>query len=453
MARRLSRAQDGRPAPPVRIVHLGLGDFFRSHQAWYTDRAADADRWGIAAFSGRSKGINSELARQENLYTLVGVGPERNDYRVVSSIAETHSGTDVDALLNYLADPQVTVVTLTITEAGYRHSELGRIDLENDDVAADVAAIEAGNLHAVRTAPGKLVAGLIERRRAGAGPITLVSCDNMPDNGTVLSVVLGGLARRAAPDLVGYLEHEVGFVTTIVDRITPRASDAVRQAVLDERGVDDQAALATEPFSEWVLAGEFRGPRPDWESAGAEVVDDLVPYELRRLWLRNGAQSLMAYAGTIRGHQTVADAIADPVVRGWVEEWWDVAQRQLSLDEDAVTDYRTALLARFGNPRMRNRLSRIAADGSQKVPVRIVPALLADRAAGNSPLGAERAVAAWTLHLRGNGTPFNDAGGDTIRALGEGTLGRSVNRVCEFLEITDRDSRASILALAGRMEG
>ncbi len=453
MARRLVRSQDGRPAPPVRIVHLGLGNFFRAHQAWYTDRAPDADGWGIAAFSGRSVGIGSELARQENLYTLVTLGPDRNEYRVISSIAAVHSGTDIDALLSYLADPQVSVVTLTITEAGYLRNELGRLDLDNDDLASDIAAIEAGNLHVVRTAPGRLVAGLIERRRAGAGPITLVCCDNLPDNGTVLSVVLGDLARRAAPELVDYLEQEVGYVTTLVDRITPRASDSVRQAVLDEQGVDDQAALATEPFSEWVLAGDFRGPRPAWESAGAEFVDDIVPYERRRLWLLNGARSLMAYAATLRGHRRVDEAIADPIVRGWVDEWWDVAQRQLDLPEDVVGGYRAALLERFGNPRLRDQLSRIAADGSQKLPVRIVPALLADRKAGNSPLGAERAVAAWTLHLRGGGAPFNDARGDTIRALGDGSLEHSVDRVCEFLEITDRDSRASILALAARMEG
>ncbi len=434
------------------MVHLGLGNFFRAHQAWYTDRASDADRWGIAAFSGRSVGTASELERQENLYTLVAVGAEHNDYEVISSIATTHSGTDVDALLSYLADPQVTVVTVTITEAGYHRDEQGRLDLENPDVASDAAAIAAGNLHVVRTGPGKLVAGLIERRRAGAGPITLISCDNLPDNGTVLSVVLDDLAADAAPDLLSYLDTEVGFITTMVDRITPRASDAVRQAVLDERGVDDLAAVATEPFSEWVMAGEFRGPHPDWESAGAVITDDVVPHELRKLWLLNGAHSLMAYAATIKGHQTVADAIGDPIVRGWVDEWWDVAQRQLALEDDVVSDYRAALLERFGNPRMRDQLSRIAADGSQKIAVRIVPALVADRKAGNSPIGAERAVAAWILHLRGLGAPFNDARADTVHPLGEGSLEDAVRKVCEFLEITDRDSRASILALATRME-
>ncbi|MFT3862427.1 mannitol dehydrogenase family protein [Micropruina sp.] len=453
MARRLSRPQDGRPTPPVRIVHLGLGNFFRAHQAWYTDRAPDADQWGIAAFAGRSMGIAAELQRQHNLYTLVSVGPEGNEYRVIGSLAATHSGTDVAALLGYCADPQVSIVTITITEAGYRRTERGGLDTANPDVAADLAAVAAGTIQAVRTAPGKLVAGLIARRNAGASPITLVCCDNVPDNGAMLERVLREFADQAVPDLSDYLTDQVGFITTMVDRITPRATDATRQAVLDQQGVDDPAAIATEPFSEWVLEGRFTSPHPDWAGAGATLVDDVVPHELRKLWLLNGAHSLLAYAATIKGHQTVAQAIADPVVRGWVNEWWDVAQRQLPLDEHVVADYRAALLQRFGNPRMRDQLSRIAADGSQKLPIRIVPALLADRKAGHSPLGAERAIAAWTLHLRGRGAPVNDARADKVAELGNGSLQQSVGKVCEFLEIDDRDSKASILALAQQLGG
>lgn len=434
-------------------MHLGLGNFFRAHQAWYTDRAPDAAQWGIAAFAGRSMGIGAELSRQQNLYTLVSVGSERNECRVISSISAAHSGRDVAALLDYFVRPEVSVVTMTITEAGYLCNEQGRLDTSNPDVADDIEQVGSGNLVAVRTAPGKLAAGLLSRSRAGAGPITLVCCDNLPDNGTMLATVLGDFVREACPEASAYLDDEVGFITTMVDRITPRATDATRQAVLDECGVDDPAALATEPFSEWVLAGTFTGPRPSWEEAGAVFVNDVVPHETRKLWLLNGAHSLMAYAATIVGHATVADAIADPIVRGWVDEWWDVAQRHLELPDDVIADYRAALLQRFSNPRMKDQLSRIAADGSQKLPIRIVPALLADRKAGNSPLGAERAVAAWTLHLRGRGAPFNDARSDKIAHLSDGSLEDSVDKVCEFLEIDDRDSKASILTLARQLGG
>jgi len=439
--------------PPVRIVHLGLGNFFRAHQAWYTDLAPDAAEWGIAAFAGRSIGIGADLQQQDNLYTLVTVGPEGNEYRTIGSLAATHSGTDIAALLDYLADPQVSIVTMTITEAGYVRDERGELDADNADVQADVAAIKEGNLESVRTAPGKLVAGMVRRSAAGAGPITLISCDNVPDNGAMLEEVMRGLAELAAPEVSVFLDEQVGFVTTMVDRITPRASAETKQAVLDELGIDDRAAIATEPFSEWVLAGEFKGPRPAWDAAGANFVDDVVPHELRKLWLLNGAHSLMAYGATIKGYDTVSEAIADPVIRGWVDEWWDVAQRQLPLEEKVVVDYRAALLERFSNPRMRDQLSRIAADGSQKIPIRIVPALVADREAGNSPLGAERAVAAWTLHLRGMGAPFNDARADKIGELSTGSLEESVGKVCDFLEISDRDSKASILFLAGQLGG
>ena len=146
------------------MVHLGLGNFFRAHQAWYTDRAADADQWGIAAFAGRSMGIGAELQRQDNLYTLVSVGPQGNEYRVISSLAATHTGTDVAALSGYFSDPAVSVVTMTITEAGYVRNERGELDAGNPDVASDIDVIAAGNLNAVRTAPGKLVAGLVARQ-------------------------------------------------------------------------------------------------------------------------------------------------------------------------------------------------------------------------------------------------------------------------------------------------
>jgi len=436
----------------VRIVHLGLGNFFRAHQAWYTDRAPDADQWGIAAFSGRSIGIAAELQRQDNLYTLVTVGPRGNDYEVIGSLAATHTGTDIAALLGYFTDPEISIVTMTITEAGYVRNERGDLDTDNPDVRSDIEVIKAGNLTAVRTAPGKLVAGLLARRDASAGPITLICCDNLPDNGAMLERILGELTKQSVPDLADFLGEQVGFITTMVDRITPRATESTRQAVQDELGIDDPAAIATEPFSEWVLAGDFKSPRPAWHAVGAEFVDDVVPHELRKLWLLNGAHSLMAYAATIAGHQTVSDAIADPVVRGWVDEWWDVAQRQLPLEPQIVTEYRAALLERFGNPRMRDQLSRIAADGSQKIPIRIVPALVADRKAGNSPLGAERAVAAWILHLRGRGAPFNDAKADKIADLRTGTLEDSVRKTCEFLEIENRDSSASILALAQQLD-
>lgn len=452
MARRLTRAEDGRRAAPVRIVHLGLGNFFRAHQAWYTDVAADADQWGIAAFTGRSLGVAASMQEQEGLYTLIVQHASGNEYQTISSISATHSGQDVARLLDYFRDPAVVVVTSTVTEAGYVRNEAGGLDADNAAVQADVEAITGGDLEAVKTAPGKFVAGLLARREAGSGAITFCPCDNIPENGEMAERVIRDMAALCDPTLGAWIDTNVGFATTMVDRITPRPTDENRQAVLDDKGIDDPAAVATEPFIEWVVAGDFKGGRPQWETGGAQFVDDVVPHELRKLWLLNGSHSLMAYAATILGKETVYEGISNPEVNAWVNEWWDVAQAELPLEEKVVTDYRAALLERFGNPRMKDQLARIAADGSQKIPIRIVPALNAQRAKGLAPIGAERAVAAWTLHLRGLGAPVQDAKADVVKPLGEGSLEESVTKVCDYLGIESADARASVLALAEELQ-
>lgn len=448
MARRLTRAQDGRPVAPVKIVHVGLGNFFRAHQAWYTETAADADQWGIAAFTGRSIGVAADMQEQEGLYTLVIQHADRNEYQVISSISATYAGGDVQQLLDFFATPELAIVTSTVTEAGYVRNDKGGLDLGNAGVQADIAAIKAGKLTSVETAPGKFVAGLLTRRAAGAGAITFCPCDNIPDNGEMVEHVIRDLAAVVDPTLIDFIDENVGFVTTMVDRITPRPTPAIREAVLKDLGVDDPACVATEPFCEWVLSGDFKAGRPAWETRGANFVDDIAPHETRKLWLLNGSHSLMAYSATIKGHSTVYEAITDPEVRGWVEAWWDVAARHLPLDPKLVSDYRKALIDRFSNPNIKHLLAQIAADGSQKVPIRIVPALLGDRKAGLMPTGACRVIAAWTQHLRGNGAPVNDAKADVVKPFGEGTLEESVDKVLAYLGIEDAAVKAEVIRLA-----
>ncbi|WP_246227207.1 mannitol dehydrogenase family protein [Propioniciclava coleopterorum] len=452
MTRRLTRAQDGRPAAPVRIVHLGLGNFFRAHEAMYTEKAPDAAQWGIAAFTGRSVAMAEAMAEQDGLYELIVQNPEGNDYEVISAISATHSGSDVARFVEYFRDPAVAIVSSTITEAGYLPGADGGVDLSAEAVQADVAALKAGDLTAVTTAPGKFVAGLLARREAGAGPITFLPGDNVPDNGHMVAGVLTSLAAAVDPTLSDWMADNVGFATTMVDRITPSISEEAREALAADRGIEDPAAVATEPFTEWVIAGDFKAGRPAWEDAGVQFVDDITPHELRKLWLLNGSHSLMAYAATIVGRPTVYEAISDPVVAGWVDQWWDVAAKHLPLPAAEVDAYRAALLERFGNPRMKDQLSRIAADGSVKIPIRIVPALNAERAAGGEPIGAERAVAAWVLHTRGLGAPVNDAKADVVASIGAGTLEESVAKASDYLGIDDAGARESILALARELE-
>jgi fructuronate reductase len=408
--------------PPIRAVHLGLGSFFRAHQAWYTDRAADGEDCGIAAFTGRSRELADALTAQDGLYTLITRAAGGDEFSVVRSVPRAHAAADSEAWLGYLASPDVRVVTLTVTEAGYATN------------AADLEALRADRHAAVGSVPARLVAGLLARRRADAGPLTLVPCDNLADNGRVLETALRDAVAAVDPTLQPWLENSVSTVTTMVDRITPEPTEADRRAVLHGTGVEDRCPVATEPFSEWVLSGGFPGGRPAWETAGAVITDDIAPFENRKLWLLNGAHSLLAYAGSVRGHATVADAVADPRCLGWVQSWWNTCAPHLDLPVGDVAAYRAALLDRFANPRMRHALAQIATDGSQKLPVRLLPVLRLERRAGRLPDAAAIALAAWVLHLRGAGAPVRDVRAHDLVLLAAGPLRQAVPRVLAALE-------------------
>ena len=449
----LSRAAGhGRPAAPVRLVHLGLGNFYRAHQAWYTDRAPDAGDWGYAAFTGRRAELADALNAQEGLYTLITRAADGDRFEVLSSISRVHAGADHEAWLGYLASPQVRAVTITVTEAGYVRGPDGGLDRDRDQVKADVEALRKDLTAPVGTAPARLVAGCAARRQGDGGPLTIVSCDNLPGNGAVVARVVRDLAELVDPGLADWIAGSVSYVTTMVDRITPRTTPEDVQTVAEATGLHDSSPVGTEPFSEWVLSGRFPGGRPGWEDAGATFTDDIEPYEHRKLWLLNGGHSLLAYAGSILGHQTVAEAVADETCRGWLEVWWSEASRYLSLPEADVAAYRGALLDRFANPRMHHRLAQIAADGSQKLPVRILPTLRQERAAGRLPAGAARVLAAWVCHLRGAGAPVSDARADQVVPLADGPLPQAVRRVLGALDPALADDGELVTAVAADAE-
>ncbi|MCB0913802.1 MAG: mannitol dehydrogenase family protein, partial [Propionibacteriaceae bacterium] len=215
----LSRERHGRPAAPVRIVHLGVGNFFRAHQAWYTEHAPDAAEWGIAAFTGRSAAIADALRPQDGLYTLITRGAAGDEFEVISSVSAVHAADEHAALLGYFRSPGLAIVTLTVTEAGYHLGADGGLDLASPAVAADLASLRATPDAAVRTAPGRLVAGLMARRAAGLGPLAIVSCDNLSGNGGLLARSVHDLAAEVDRSLVDWIAEQVRFGTTMVDRI------------------------------------------------------------------------------------------------------------------------------------------------------------------------------------------------------------------------------------------
>jgi fructuronate reductase len=358
---------------PVRIVHLGLGAFHRAHQAWYTQHASDAADWGIAAFTGRSSRAADELRDQGCVYSLIERGPDHDSAEQISSIVEARPSSDLDRFTELVSASTTAVITMTVTEAGYSTQPDGALD--------------------------RLLRGLDARRRANAGPIAVVPCDNMPGNGTVVRERVLALASAGAPESVDWIEREVSFVSTSVDRITPHT---------------DGADVVTEPFSDWVLQGDFPSGRPDWGSAGARFVADIEPWEQRKLWLLNGAHSILTYAGIVRGHSTVSEAIADPDCRGLVEAFWAEAVHQLppGVDHDS---YRSALLTRFSNARIEHRLAQIAPEGSTKVRFRFAAIAERARAAGTPAPAIAAATATWITWLL-TGRRADDAASQQVEA-------------------------------------
>jgi fructuronate reductase len=400
------------PAPPVRLVHLGLGAFARAHLLWYTQRANAAvpagERWGVAGFTGRSAAVAEHLAPQGGRYTVVERSADGDRTEVIDALSEVHDGADAAAWRSLLADRRVGVLSLTVTEAGYRQRTGSRLDTEDPSVAADAALLralveapsDAAGLPAATTAPGRVLDGLRARRVADAGPIAVVSCDNLPDNGAVVGAVVLELADLVDPELAAWVRQNVSFVSTMVDRITPATTGADRDAVRALTGRYDRAPVVTEPFTEWVLQGPFPAGRPAWETAGARFVDDLAPHERRKLWLLNAAHSLLAYAGPPRGARTVAEAFADAPVRTRVEALWAEARAVLPQDAAEIDAALEALRARFANARIEHRLAQIARDGSQKLPVRVLDVARARLAAGLPPGDAgAHVVADWVRHL------------------------------------------------------
>jgi fructuronate reductase len=375
---------------PVRIAHLGLGHFHRAHQAWYTQHAdalpdpALGDGWGIAAFTGRSPRAAEVLAAQDSVYALITRAAEGDSAEIIQSVSEVHDGRG-EAWQRTLADPGVAILTVTVTERGYE--------------AAPAPASEAD----AETPGARIARGLLARAQASAGPIALVSCDNLSANGEALRNAI--VRETDDDDLKTWIDANASFVSTMVDRITPGTTDADRETARQLTGFDDAAPVVTEPFSEWVLSGEFPGGRPAWDRVGARFVDDIEPYERRKLWLLNAGHTLLASTGLLRGHETVAEAFADPECRMLLEDLWQEARVLLPFDDETTDAFLAALRSRFANPRIAHRLTQVDDGSLQKLKQRQAAIVSARLDAGDEPGRASLAtVEAWG-RLRGLDLP------------------------------------------------
>lgn len=373
------------------VVHLGIGAFHRAHQAVVFDDALCAGdlRWGITGVSLRSAGVRDQLAPQDGLYTLVVRDGAGETTRVIGAVQRVLvAPEDPAAVTAALASPDTHIVTLTVTEKGYPIDRATGALLTSDEVAHDLASLDAPV-----TAPGFIVAGLAARRRAGLPPFTVISCDNLPDNGAVLRGAVLAMAREHDTGLADWIARYGAFPATMVDRIVPATTPADIVAL----GLpEDHAMVKTEPFTQWVIEDCFAGPRPDFAALGVQLTADVAPWEAAKLRLLNGAHSGIAYLGGLQGLDLVHDVVAAPGGRGFVEALWDEAGETLDpppgLD---IAAYRAALLDRFANPALQHRTRQIAMDGSQKLPQRLL-APIVERRARSMPVDAlALAVAAW----------------------------------------------------------
>jgi fructuronate reductase len=390
----------------VGIVHFGIGAFHRAHQAWYTDLAmSDGERdWMISGVSLRSATVANQLNPQDGLYTLTERDGAKSSTRLIGSVREVLVAPhDRFPIVARVAAQDCHIVSFTVTEKGYCRASDGSLDL----------ALTATSFYPL------LAEGLARRRDFGLAGVTLLSCDNLAENGRTLERLVGEYLSARHHDLSEWFEANCTCPATMVDRIVPASTEADREAVGDLLGMRDEGAVFTEPFSQWVIEDRFAGPRPSWENYGAQLVRDVAPYETAKLRMLNGTHSALAYLGLERGHTYVHEAVADPELRPLVQRLMriEAADSFTAAPEQNLAAYADALLARFGNSALQHRLIQIAMDGSEKIPQRWLETVAAQRAKGAECPSILAGLAAWLRHVRGDARPVDDPRAELLADL------------------------------------
>ena len=396
-----------RPAYPIGtlatgIVHLGIGAFHRAHQAVYTDDAiahAGGD-WGICGVSLRSPDVRDRLAPQDGLYTAVEKSSAGVRRRIVGSVREVlFQDAQYAEIRRRLAARETQIVSLTVTEKGYCHEPAtGRLNLGHSQIVRDLA-----NPDDARSVPGLLAAALAERRRTHGAPLTVVCCDNLPQNGALVCGLVVSFANPHDAALADWIGREVAFPSTMIDRIVPAttAGDiAENDAAL---GCADAAPVVHEPFAQWVIEDRFAAGRPAWNAVGALLVDDVAPYESMKLRLLNASHSAFAYLGFLAGFEFIYEVAAQPPFVAWMRRFMadEVSPALVPPHGIDLAAYRDELVRRFANPALPHRTQQVAMDGSQKLPQRILATVRDNLVANRSVELAALAVAGWMRYAYG----------------------------------------------------
>ncbi|MEW5561434.1 fructuronate reductase [Enterobacter asburiae] len=386
-----------------RIIHFGFGAFHRAHQALLTDRVLNAKGgdWGlceISLFSGDV--LMSQLRAQDHLYTVLEKGANGNQPIIIGAVHECLNAKldTLAAIVEKFCEPQVAIVSLTITEKGYCiDPATGRLDVTQPRIVHDLE-----NPAEPHSAPGILVEALHRRRERGLPPFTVLSCDNIPDNGYVVKNAVLGMANKRSPELAQWIADNVSFPGTMVDRIVPAATEESLAEIATAVGVNDPCAISCEPFIQWVVEDNFVAGRPEWELAGVQLVEDVLPWEQMKLRMLNGSHSFLAYLGYLAGYEHISDCMQDEDFRQ--------AARQLMMQEQAPTlriqgvdlqAYADSLITRFTNPALKHRTWQIAMDGSQKLPQRLLEGIRVHLERGSDWSLLALGVAGWMRYVSG----------------------------------------------------
>lgn len=400
------------------IVHLGIGAFHRAHQAVYTDDAMNAGErdWRITGVSLRSATVHDQLAPQDGLYSVTIKGENAPATRVIGAVAGVLvASRDAEAVETAVASAATRIVTLTVTEKGYYLSAKGGLDFADPAIASE---IEGGG---PATIYGFLARGLARRREAGIGGLTILSCDNLAANGRKLQAALLAYLDRLDPALAQWTRENCAFPCSMVDRIVPSTTPADLALAHQALGMNDDGAVVTEPFSQWVIEDHFVAGRPRWEAHGAQFVSDVEPFETAKLRMLNGAHSALAYLGLSKGLKLVSEAIADSHIAPLVDQLMrhEAASSFEPGPGQDLSAYADDLLQRFANPALPHRLAQIAMDGSQKIPQRWLETLRIRQDRGEQSPAIIEALAAWILFVRGDDHSVDDPMARQLAALWE----------------------------------
>jgi len=388
------------------VVHFGVGGFHRAHQAMYHDRLMNAGAaldWGICGVGvmPADRSMQQALSAQDGLYTLVLKHADGTyEPRVIGSVVKyLFAPDDPKAVIEQMTAESTRIVSLTITEGGYNVSDItGAFDVTNPGVIDD---LKPGAVP--RTTFGLIIEALRRRRSRGLRPFTVLSCDNLPGNGRLTRLALTTFARLRDPELANWVEREVRFPNSMVDRITPATSDADRAEVRERFGIDDRWPVVCEPYTQWVLEDAFTAGRPPYERVGVQLVDQVEPYELMKLRLLNAGHQALCYFAYLAGYRLVHEAAQDSLFRAFVlgymdEEGTPTLPPVPGVNLDA---YKRTLIERFSNPQVGDTIARLCEQSSDRIPKFLLPVIRQQLAAGGEIRRSAAVVASWARYAEG----------------------------------------------------